>query len=251
MTEVEYISNYAAQWRSPTLDIKSIETLKYFTPVTPQEYLRFAEADLSVGGSHGHVNALSNAKRAIDCQVTNILQGFGLSIPKQFPAKLEKISALGLVAPRIVKKIVRLRNLLEHEFHDPNASEVEDAVDVASLFLEATRRAFSNGIVTSFWVADEASTNRQRIKRTKTKTIIDNESPEFTFACGVFAEFESESRSLSLLFVHENREVGDVALAKTDKRTIPLLNFMGRIDSDGKAYTVEGAREFLALIQGI
>jgi hypothetical protein len=251
MTEVEYVSNYAAQWRSPTVDIKGVESLKYLTPVMPPQYLQFAEADLLVGGSHGHVNALSNAKRAIDCQVTNILQGFGLSIPKQFPAKLEKISALDLVAPRIVKKIVRLRNLLEHEFHDPNVSEVEDAVDVATLFIEATRPVFSNGIVTSFWVADEASTNRQHVKRTKTKTIIDNKSPEFTFACGIFAEFEVESRALSLLLVHENKEVGDITLAKTDKRTIPLLNFMGRLEFNGKAYTVAGAREVLALIQGI
>lgn len=252
MVEIEYVSNYATHWRSPTLDIKSIESLKYFTPVTPPEYLRFAEVDLAAGGSHGCVNALSNAKRAIDCQVTNILQGFGLSIPKQFPAKLEKIASLGLVAPRIVKKIVRLRNLLEHEFNNPEISEVEDAVDVATLFLEATRRVFSNGIVTSFWVADELSTNRQHVRRTRTKTIIDNKSPEFTFACGVFAEFDSDTRSLSLLFVHDNKEVADIALSKSDKRIVPLLNFMGKIDgSDGKAYSVEGAREFLALIQSL
>lgn len=251
MTEVEYISKYAAYWRSPTVDIKGIDSLKYLTPVTPPEYLKFAETDLSVGGRHGYVNALSNAKRAIDCQVTNILQGFGLSIPNQFPAKLEKISALGLVAPRIVKKIVRLRNLLEHEFHNPNMSEVEDAVDIATLFIQATRQAFSNGIVTSLWVADEASTNHQAIKRTKTKTIVNNKSPKFTFACGIFAKFETESRTLSLLLVHENKKVGEVTFLNTDKRIIPLLQFLGAIEFDSRAYTIEGAREFLALIQDI
>lgn len=202
-----------------------------------------------VSGNHGLVNALSNAKRAIDCQVTNILHGFGISIPKQFPTKLEKIASLGLVAPRIVKKIIRLRNLLEHEFHNPQLTEVDDAVDVATLFLEATRRIYSNGIVTSFWVADEISTNRQHVKRTKTKTIIDNKSPEYTFASGIYTEFDLEDRKLTLLLVHDNQQIGDIALPKSDSRIVPLLNFMGTIDgSDGKAYSIEGAREFLALL---
>lgn len=236
----------------PTLDIKGIESLKYVTPVSPSEYLSYAEADLLIGTSHGLVNALSNAKRAIDCQVTNILQGLGLSIPKPFPEKLEKISALGLVAPRIVKKIVRLRNLLEHEFHNPELSEVEDAVDVAVLFLEATRRVFSSGIVTEFWVADEASTNRQPVKRTKMKTIIDNGGSEFTFARGIYADFDLHERVLYLTLVHDNKVVGDITLAKPDKRIVELLKFMGTIDgSDGKAYTVDGAREFLSLVQTI
>ena len=221
MDEIEYISTYVPQWAQPTLDIKGIEALKYVTPVTPPDYLRYAEADLSTGGNHGLVNALSNAKRAIDCQVTNTLQGFGLSVPKQFPTKLEKIAALGLVAPRIVKKIVRLRNLLEHEFHSPQLAEVEDAVDVATLFIEATRRVYSNGIVTEFWVADEKSANHRNVKRTKTKTIIDNDSPEFTYARGIFTGFEMETRQLSVVLVHENVQIGEFPISKTDKRTVP------------------------------
>jgi hypothetical protein len=249
MNEVQYIDAYVSKWQKPTLDIKGIEALKYLTLVTPPEYLRYAEIDLNAGGSHGLVNALSNAKRAIDCQVTNILHGIGVSIPKTFPSKLEKISALGLVAPRIVNKIVRLRNLLEHEFHSPQLAEVEDAVDVAMLFLEATRRVYVNGITTSFWVADEASTNHPRIKRTRAKTIIDNESPEYTFACGIFCDFDFESRQLSLLLVHDNMVVGDIAISSADKRTIPLLAFMSKLDSaDSKAYSAEGVNEFIAIV---
>lgn len=250
MNEREYITTYATKWLKPTLDIKGIESLMYVTPITPSEYLRYAEDDLLVGRSHGLVNALSNAKRAIDCQVTNILQGLGLSVPKQFPAKLEKISTLGLATPRIVKKVVRLRNLLEHEFHNPQLSEVEDAVDVAVLFIEATRRIFSNGIVTEFWVADETSTNQQPVKRTKTKTIIDNNGPEFTFSRGIYVDFDLDQRVLYLTLVHDNKEIGDITFAKSDKRILPLLKFMGTIDgSDGKAYTVDGAKEFLSIVQ--
>lgn len=251
MDEITYIATHAAQWHKPTLDIKCIEPLTYITPVSPHEYLRYAELDLLTGGNHGIVNALSNAKRAIDCQVTNILQGFGLVIPKQFPTKLEKVAALGLVAPRIVRKIVRLRNLLEHEFNSPQLAEVEDAVDVATLFIEATRRIYSNGIVTNFWVADETSTNSPNIRRTRTKTIINNEAPEFTYTCGIFTEFDLENRVLSLLLVHNNHKVADITLPKTDKRIVPLLSFIGAIDgADGKAYSVEGAKEFLSLVHG-
>ncbi|WP_147617716.1 hypothetical protein [Oxalobacter paraformigenes] len=249
MNEAQYINAYVPNWQKPTLDLKGVESLGYVTPVTPFEYLRYAEADLNIGDVHGLVNGLSNAKRAIDCQVANILHGFGLSIPKQFPSRLEKISALGLVAPRIIKKIIRLRNLMEHEFHSPNLSEVEDAVDIVTLFLGATRHVFANGITTSFWVADEVSVNPTGIKRTKTKTIIDNEFPAYTFSRGIFCAFDLEIRQLSLLLVHENNEMGNITFSKSDKRTIPLLAFMSTLDAaGGKAYSPDGAHEFISIV---
>ncbi|MEA2075447.1 MAG: hypothetical protein U9O85_06905 [Euryarchaeota archaeon] len=41
----------------------------------------------------------------------------------------------GIIAPQILKKINDKRNLLEHEFKKPSLEQVEDALDVATLFI--------------------------------------------------------------------------------------------------------------------
>jgi hypothetical protein len=51
------------------------------------------------------------------------------------PKKLDFISQSGLLAPRILRKITGLRNRLEHEFAPPSKHQVEDALDVAMLFV--------------------------------------------------------------------------------------------------------------------
>ena len=43
------------------------------------------------------------------------------------------LTEIGVVAPRIVTKVVRARNYLEHEYRKPEKEQVEDAVDVTTL----------------------------------------------------------------------------------------------------------------------
>lgn len=57
-----------------------------------------------------------------------------------FPTKLDKLNQLGIIAPRILKKINHIRNLLEHQYKIPKKEEVEDAIDVAMLFIEYTNK---------------------------------------------------------------------------------------------------------------
>lgn len=45
------------------------------------------------------------------------------------------IRSLGIVAPRILEKINRMRNLLEHEFEPPDLHIVTDALDTVSIFV--------------------------------------------------------------------------------------------------------------------
>lgn len=112
--------------------------------VTPDEYLSFAERDLAIGDEHHLINALTHSKRALDSQVEVLLLGFGLRAKAKrehlgIPAKLELIKNIGIVAPRILNKFNRSRNLIEHEFAAPSKQEVEDFVDVVTLFLAATK----------------------------------------------------------------------------------------------------------------
>jgi hypothetical protein len=111
------------------------------------EFLEFAIQDLdaSEGDPRNAVNALSNAKRALHCQVDSILYALGFhacmsAIPRAFPGKLDIIRRLGVVTPRVLTKINSARNLMEHEYTRPQPGEVSDFVDIVGLFIAATSR---------------------------------------------------------------------------------------------------------------
>ncbi len=116
-------------------------TLEYEFEINSNEFLRYAEMDLESGDNHGLINALSNAKRAIDCQVEKVLGCFRLLSRRNFPQKMELLRNMGIVAPRIVNKVVKARNYLEHEFKIPDKEQVEDAIDIANLFVTSLDRA--------------------------------------------------------------------------------------------------------------
>ena len=129
---------------SSGFDSNTFTTVPISFPVSPQEYLAFAEEDLKDPPPRGAVNALSNAKRALDARVDSILIAFCLhkaakSKKWNVPTKLDKITQLGVITPRVLTKLNQTRNLIEHEFHKPELSQVEDFVDIVTLFHEATR----------------------------------------------------------------------------------------------------------------
>lgn len=111
--------------------------------IKPDQFLEFARTDVGENTQRSRVNALSNVKRAIDCRFDAMLFAFGLySISKRedwnFPKKAKVLVEAGVVAPRILTRINKERNKLEHEFKVPSRREVEDSLDVAHLFLSAT-----------------------------------------------------------------------------------------------------------------
>jgi hypothetical protein len=111
--------------------------------VQPERFLSFAEKDLKRSSDRNLVNALSNIKRAIDCQMDSLLTGFCLYERSKkenwkYPRKVETLNRIGVVSPRILSKINQKRNLLEHEYELPKREDVKDALDVATLFLHYT-----------------------------------------------------------------------------------------------------------------
>ncbi len=50
------------------------------------------------------------------------------------------MNSIGIISPEILKKINRKRNFLEHEYIYPSKEEVEDALDVAKLFVAYTNK---------------------------------------------------------------------------------------------------------------
>jgi hypothetical protein len=127
--------------------------------VTPEDFITFAKADFFNADAKGLVNALSNAKRAVDCQADSFLVAIGLNperldkqlskdgirflnsghSPTEAPLKFRLLQALGFATPAIIARMRRLRNLLEHEYKKPRKKDVSDAIDVAELFVHACR----------------------------------------------------------------------------------------------------------------
>jgi hypothetical protein len=79
-------------------------TLDLEYEITPEDFLSFAEKDIMQDDVRGLVNGLSNAKRAIDCQVEKLLACLGLPSARSFPKKMGLLTEIGVVAPRIVTK---------------------------------------------------------------------------------------------------------------------------------------------------
>ncbi len=87
------------------------------------------------------IDAISNAKRALDCRIQELLFVFGLEGKAQgwpVPKKLDLLEYLHLPAPRILRRLNTFRNVAEHDLNPPNADAVADFVDAVSLFLEST-----------------------------------------------------------------------------------------------------------------
>ncbi len=109
-------------------------------------YVDFADADLlDPDSKRTRVNAMSNAKRALHFQVDLLADALGFKQSpfkrkNSFPEKLDFCGKCGVVAPRILGKLNKLRNSLEHEYYMPARSESEDFLDVVTLFLHATDR---------------------------------------------------------------------------------------------------------------
>ena len=118
-------------------------TLESDFDILPQDFLKYAEIDLTSNHDHKFINALSNSKRALDCQLDLLLLSFGFYKISQkkmwgFPTKLDIIEKIGLLAPRILRKINKQRNLLEHQFVRPTQEQVEDMLDISMLFIAST-----------------------------------------------------------------------------------------------------------------
>ena len=53
---------------------------------------------------------------------------------------------VGIISPRILKRINQKRNFLEHEYKNPEKEQVDDALDVATLFIAYTEKFLVNAL---------------------------------------------------------------------------------------------------------
>lgn len=130
----EYVIGDSASW------VK----IEYDSSISPAKYLSFSKKDLEVEKSERTlINAISNAKRALHLQVETISKAFGFKFRKSknnvnFHDYLEYCEKCGVLTPKILKSINKIRNAVEHEYYIPTEIETEEFIDIIELFLAAT-----------------------------------------------------------------------------------------------------------------
>lgn len=108
---------------------------------SPEQFLIQAERDFETGGNSRRLNSLTNSKRAIEAQVDEIIFGVGYDPMRMaVKKKWELLKEIGFITPRILMRVNTSRNNLEHRYVSPSDAEVEDALDLATLFLECGNR---------------------------------------------------------------------------------------------------------------
>lgn len=137
---IEFLNGELTYWSSYDSEDKKLPF-----DLLPNEYLQFAEEDLEQYEKRSLVNALSNAKRSLDCQIESLLyilclKKFADKERMNIPRKIELLKSVGIIAPRILKKINNVRNTMEHDFYCPNIDEVQDFIDVILLFNSYTNK---------------------------------------------------------------------------------------------------------------
>ncbi len=118
--------------------------------VWPSTYLSFAQRDLEDAKTNRNfVNCVANAKRAIHYQVDALSKAFSFELSQyskanNFPSKYEFLKKCGVIAPRLMNRLNRLRNSIEHDYYIPSIEEAEEYVEIAELYLAATNQISIN-----------------------------------------------------------------------------------------------------------
>jgi HEPN domain-containing protein len=150
MNTIETIRTFAASIKlkqsNAYVEMGDGGALTYKMDILPAEFLYMAENALT-GDPPNYVDAVSNAQRAVRSQIKYAIGALGFDGRKlKIKEQIKLLEQVGLLAPRILRKISTPRNLMEHQYRKPSAEEAEDAVDLAALFVEATGR-----VMNLFW----------------------------------------------------------------------------------------------------
>ena len=182
--------------------------LRHEFDISAEDFLQRAEDDFELRGEAAILNAVANAKRAIHAQVDEVLHALGYPTKgRGFDKRLALFGDLGFVAPRILKRINDARNILEHEYTKPTLEQVEEAIDLATLFIGATRRHSES------W-EDEFTIGN-----------CDEQLDEFTFGREISVSFEHK-----LKIFHVDGWVGCVPLDGSPANINEKAKLIGRIE---------------------
>jgi len=176
--------------------------------IGPWEFFSFAREDLKEDSERGRVNALSNAKRAIECRADELItllnfRYFALKHPWGLRYKLEVLKTLAISAPDVlIQLITSKRNLLEHEYVRPrDVEQVKYVADIVELFLKASDSYIEDGHIASVEIRCPKEVQEERATRTKLIQVFDMDDYELKFS------LEKHSLSITHRECHMTREI--------------------------------------------
>lgn len=198
--------------------------------IDPKCFLKYAKEDLLTGEGKGEINALSNAKRAIDCQIDEVFCRFGINYQKiptaiesfvgfyefqdDISYKLKIIQALNLAPGFIIGKARTLRNKLEHFYKVPTKNEVKDAIDIADLFIRTVDGIFRSQI-NEFYITDQT-----------------NFIEDYDFTNGYAIEFDPEKRILNINEHINGKRTRKVSMTINDPEFYGFIRLMNSINDE-------------------
>jgi hypothetical protein len=194
--------------------------------------LRFAKLDLKQDDERGLINSLTNSKRAIDCQIDEVLNKFGITqdnfkpavenfvahfeLGNDVPIKLKFIQALNFAPSLLISKTRTLRNRLEHLYQKPTENEVHEAFDVADLFIRSVSSKFK--IQTDdFSITDEKNFN---------------EKNKWVYKNAISFSFNEKTKNFNLGKIIANKAVEKVSITPTDKEYFGIVRLMNSVDDE-------------------
>jgi len=157
MTLLDIIKLVKIDFTQGLIEPDSGSAINYQLEITPKDFLGYSKLDFKSSDKRGNINALTNAKRAIDCQSDKIFYSLGLDpnnfpisideficksknspLKKDLPIRLKFLQALCFAPAEIIANARLLRNKLEHYYKRPSDEEVSNAIELAELFILAT-----------------------------------------------------------------------------------------------------------------
>jgi hypothetical protein len=153
----------------------------------PEDYLEFAKNNIKSHDIQNGIEGISNAKRAIECQVDLLIKSIGYDFKifdkrRSYPEvkkfinqyyseeqydgltdRLKLLNILGLAPTMVISHVREMRNLIEHEYKIPSFNDVKNAVEIADLFINSSNRKFSDA-PTIMDIGNKIKTNGKLIK---------------------------------------------------------------------------------------
>lgn len=212
--------------------------------LSARDFIRFAKEDFSDSSKKGLINSLTNCKRAIDCQIDNTLEEFGIGFEKidnsaelfvnkilknnnDIAYKLKLIQALGFAPGILTSRIRNLRNKLEHFYKIPTKKEVEEAIEIAELYImsiESKTKFYDY----HFIISSQNFLSVDKIEEMKKNNynIIDPQS----FSTQLSIDFTFIHKKVELSPIKENKKLKKIIIKPNDTLYYFLLRLLNYLD---------------------
>lgn len=118
----------------------------------PITYLEYARRDIADRTQQGAINALGHAKRAVHLIMDKLLEVYCLDewVNAPFPVRAELLRDIGAFPTRMVSRLNRDRNFMEHDYSFVEVDRAADFVELVELFLTMAYPFFRRGVIGAY-----------------------------------------------------------------------------------------------------